>query len=134
MTDLAQAYLLTTDLDRARAFYEAGLDLDPSRVGDTSVAYETGGCELKVQADFDPAELASFGLEPPPATGRGEGAIHVLETEADLDTLHRQARTTTETVGGEVLSEPRDVPWGGRMFLVRSPDGYTFEVRRAGEE
>jgi hypothetical protein len=26
------------------------------------------------------------------------------------------------------------VPWGGRMFLVRSPDGYTFEVRRAGEE
>jgi predicted enzyme related to lactoylglutathione lyase len=30
---------------------------------------------------------------------------------------------------GELLIEPREVPWGGRMFLARDPDGYVLELR-----
>lgn len=129
MSELAQAYLMTTDLERARTFYEEVLDLDPARVGDTSVAYETGACELKIQADFDPDVLESFGLESPPGSRRGAGAIHVLDTGDDVDDVFRRVKETIGTVGGEVLTEPRDVPWGGRMCLVRSPDGYVFELR-----
>ncbi|MFB6196365.1 MAG: VOC family protein [Haloplanus sp.] len=130
MTTLEQAYLMTADLERSRRFYEEGLALEPSRVGETSVAYETGDCELKIQADFDPEELAAFGMESPPASGRGAGVIHVLVVD-DVDEAHRRASEAVEDVGGEILTEPQDVSWNGRLFLLESPDGYTFEIRQA---
>ena len=30
--------------------------------------------------------------------------------------------------GGELLTEPADMPWGARVFRVADPDGYVFAV------
>jgi len=132
MTELSQLFLLSSDLPAAREFYETALGLEPRTVGESSVAYETGACELKIQADFDPETLEPFGLSPP--TGqRGEGGIVVLAVEQPLDELYEQMSTALGGGPGELLIEPREVPWGGRMFLARDPDGYVLEIRPAEE-
>jgi len=130
MTELSQLFLLSSDLQTARDFYETALGLEPRTVGDHSVAYETGACELKIQADFEPETLEPFGLSPPSGE-RGEGGIVVLEVDHPLDELHGRMSKELDGSTGEVLIEPRDVPWGGRMFLARDPDGYVLEIRPA---
>jgi catechol 2,3-dioxygenase-like lactoylglutathione lyase family enzyme len=129
MATLSQVYLLTPALERSRAFFEDALGLTPDRVGDSSVSYGTGGCELKIQADHDPETLASFGLERPPDSGRGAGAVYVLTVDEPVAAVHDRVAAALEDGAGTVLTEPRTVPWGGTMFLVRSPSGYVFEVR-----
>ena len=128
MTRLSQLFLMSSDLPAAREFYETALGLEPRTVGKTSVAYETGGCELKIQADFDPETLEPFGLSPPSGE-RGEGGIVVLAVDRTLDDLYERMSTELDGSPGEVLIEPREVPWGGRMFLARDPDGYVLEIR-----
>lgn len=130
MATFVQTYLMTADLERSRPFYESGLGLRPRCEGETSVSYETGGCELKLQTDFDGETLASFGLEPP-GDDRGDGAIVVIESEENLATVHERIADLDKELG-ETLSEPRAVPWGGRMFLASDANGYVYEVRRAG--
>jgi len=128
MADVTQLFLLSSDLPTAREFYETALGLEPRTVGDSSVAYETGACELKIQADFEPGTLEPFGLSPP--TGqRGEGGIVVLVVDRPLDELYERMSAALDEGAGELLIEPREVPWGGRMFLARDPDGYVLEIR-----
>lgn len=132
MPRIKQTFLMTANLARSRAFYEEALELEPARVGETSVSYETGACELKIQADFDPSVLAEFNMSPP-AERRGSGVVFALEVEDPLDRLHEALQERLASRAGEVLIEPRDVTWGGRMFLVRDPDGYVLELRSAQE-
>lgn len=133
MPTLLQTYLMATDLDRSRTFYEAGLGLEPTRVGDTSIAYETGECELMVQADFDPSALEAFNLSPPPDAERGAGAVYVVSMDDEIDAVYDRVAPAVEETAGEIVTEPRDVPWGEPMFLVRDPDGYILELRGAGD-
>ena len=126
MSELLETSLSTSDLDRSRRFFEETLGLDPGRVGDTSASYETGACELKLQGDFPPDVLDAFNLDEPPATGRGGGAMFVVELDEPLDGLHERVAADDD---GEALIEPQEVPWGVRIFLARSPEGYVFEVR-----
>jgi catechol 2,3-dioxygenase-like lactoylglutathione lyase family enzyme len=132
MADLAQLFLMSTDLGAARRFYEDAVGLEPDVVGDSSVTYDTGACELKIQADFDPEELEAFGLSPPPARGRGDGAVVVLTVDESIEETYD--RVDDADTQGELLIEPREVPWGGRMFLVRDPDGYVLEIRPGDED
>lgn len=129
MSRLVQTYLMTSDLEGSRPFYESGLDLSPRQEGESSVAYETGSCELKLQADFDEETLGSFNLEPP-GKDRGDGAIVVVESTEKLETVHERIEELDEQFG-TALTEPREVPWGGRMFLARDPNGYVYELRQA---
>lgn len=129
MTELTQLFLMTDDLAASRRFYETAIDLEPHTVGDTSVAYETGNCELKIQADFDAAQLAAFNLSSPTPGGRGEGAVFVLEVDQALESTYERMERVLEDDPGELLIDPRAVPWGGRIFLVRDPDGYVLELR-----
>lgn len=133
MANLSEVSLRTSDLDRSRRFFEAVLALPPARVGETSVSYETGDCELKIQGDFPPDVLASFNLGEPPADGRGAGTMVVLELDEPLVDVHRRVDEFDEALGVDALIEPREVPWGVRMFLARSPEGYLFEIRGADE-
>lgn len=131
MGSLAQVFLTTSDLQTARDFYEEAVGLEPRSVGDDSVAYETGACELKLQADFDAEQLAAFGLSEPPAEERGAGAVLVVTVDRSLADVYEQIEGALADTGGELLTEPQAVPWGGRIFLVRDPDGYVLEVRAA---
>jgi uncharacterized glyoxalase superfamily protein PhnB len=129
MGTVEQLFLLVADLERSRTFYEEAIGLTPDRVGETSVTYETGGCQLKLQADFDPGVLEGFNLPEPPAADRGSGAISVLSVDEPLSDRYEQVVEVTGTAAGEPLTEPRAVPWGDRMFLTADPDGYVWEVR-----
>lgn len=134
MSKIQQIFLLVTDLETTRAFYEDALGLSVKAIGDSSVAYETGDCELKINADFEPDVLAHFNLDEPPAENRGAGAIHVLRVEEPLTDVYDRMERILNAEAGEVLIEPQSVPWGGRMFLVRDPDGYVLEIRPRNEQ
>jgi len=121
---LHQVYLMTADLEASTRFFETALGLERTETGDRSVAFETGSCALKLEADFDASTLAEFGLEPPGAN-RGDGAVVVLEVD-DVRATHDRA----VEAGADVLVPPREVPWGRELFLVRSPAGYVIEVSR----
>lgn len=129
MTQVTQLFLLVTDIAQSRRFYENVLGLKPSTIGDSSIGYETGNCELKLQSDFDEGVLEQYNLSSPPAVDRGAGAIFVLEVEEPLRDIYRRVNQTFTNTGGESLIEPRSVQWNGRIFLIKDPDGYIYEIR-----
>ena len=55
---------------------------------------------------------------------KGEGFSLMLTTRQDVDAV--AARVVAH--GGQLLSEPADMPWGMRVFRVRDPDGFAFAV------
>lgn len=122
---LVQLFVTTPSLDGSRPFYEEALNLEPARVGETSVEYTAEGARLKLQEDFDAETFEEFGMSAPSdPPDRGDGAVFVLRV-SDID---QTADRVAEGVG-EVVQEPRSVPWGDRIALVRSPAGYLFELR-----
>ena len=121
---LHQTFLMVSDIEASTAFYEDALGLEIADRGDRSTAFATGETELMIEQDFDEAELAAFGLDPP-GDDRGDGVIVVIEVE-DVDAVYEQA----SAAGADVVLEPTDVDWGRRLCLVRDPDGYVLEVSR----
>lgn len=134
MSRVRQIFLLVSDLDTTRPFYEDALGLTVKDNGDSSIAYETGDCELKIKADFEPDVLEHFNMDEPPEDDRGSGAIHVLSIEESLSDVYERMKQILDSAAGEVLIEPRPVPWGGKMFLARDPDGYVLEIRPSSEQ
>ena len=123
--DLAQVFLMTSDLNRSRAFYET-LGFEVAEEGDSSVEFDTGAARLKLEADFDPNTLSAFGLSPP-GESRGDGVVVVVKVP-DADAVADRAEDATAAHGGDILAGPRDVEWGRRLLLVSDPDGYTLEI------
>lgn len=121
-----ECFLLVPDLERARDFYEGALGLSPATSGSDSVTYDVAGTPLKLQADYSEEVFEAFNLDRPSPTDRGHGAVLALESEEDIEEIHRRVVES----GGTALFEPRDVDWlEGKMFLARDPVGYTIEVR-----
>lgn len=86
-----------------------------------------------LEQDFEPEELDVFNLSPPPSDGRGAGAVFVIEVEDQLEAIYDRMDQILEPDSGTLLIEPREVPWGGYMFLASDPDGYVVEVRAVDE-
>jgi len=128
MHDLTQVFLMVTDLERTVEFYTTALGFNLREQGDRSATFETGQCELHVEVEFDEATLAEFGLTPPEGQ-RGDGAILVVTVD-DIDATYEQVTAA----GAETLTEPKEVPWGRELFLVRDPDGYVLEISRPLED
>lgn len=124
-TDLAQVFLMTSDLDRSRAFSEA-LGFEVAEERSRSVEFDTGAARLKLEADFDPDTLSAFSLSPS-RDPRGDGAIVVVEVP-DADEVAGRTEDARAAHGGKVLAGPRDVNWGRCLLLVSDPDGYTLEL------
>lgn len=133
MARVKQIFLMVTELESSRQFYEDGLGLDPDDVGESSVAYDTGECELKIQSDFDPGVLEQFNMSPPPSKNRGSGAVRVIQADEPLADLADRIENDLPDEVSELRMEPREVPWGGRICLVADPDGYIFEIRPPAE-
>lgn len=129
--ELQQIFVMTSDLERSCAFYEA-LGLDVVEEGSRSVEFDAGAVRLKLEEDFDEEELDAFGLEPP-GVNRGDGAVIVFGVE-DVDTVATAAEDAATEHGGEVLAGPRDVKWGRRLCLIKDPDGYVLELSEPLEE
>lgn len=119
-----QVYVMASDLERSVAFYRDALGFTVSRQSDRSAAFDTGGCTLVVEQEFDEETLAEYGLAPP-GESRGDGVIVVVRVD-DVEAVHDRATDS----GADVRMEPREVDWGRELFLVADPDGYVLEISR----
>ena len=124
---MTQTYLMVTDVEESRAFYEEVLGLETTSVAPDRVKFDTGPATLVLEEDFDEAVLSAFGLEPP-GDSRGDGVVVVIEVD-DVDGIYEMA----VDAGATALIEPRDVDWGRRLFLLEDPDGYVLEISRPVE-
>jgi uncharacterized glyoxalase superfamily protein PhnB len=58
---------------------------------------------------------------------KGQGFSLQITTTQNLDDIARQIKQG----GGALEMEPKDMPWGARVFRVLDPDGYRWTVSRA---
>ncbi len=57
---------------------------------------------------------------------KGEGFSLQLSTTQSIDEIARRIRDQ----GSSLDMEPKDMPWGARIFRVRDPDGFRWTISR----
>jgi uncharacterized glyoxalase superfamily protein PhnB len=55
---------------------------------------------------------------------KGEGFSLQISTTQNVDELARRIQER----GGSLEMEPKDMPWGARVFRVRDPDGFRWTI------
>jgi len=55
---------------------------------------------------------------------KGEGFSLQISTTQNADDIARQIKDR----GGSLEMEPKDMPWGARIFRVRDPDGFRWTI------
>jgi uncharacterized protein len=118
---LSVVTLGTTDLRRARAFYEALGWRSRAGEDDDVVFFQIGGSVLSL---WDRARLAhDSGVE----LGSGYGGItlaHNVGSPAEVDEIVAQAQQAGATIG----RAPGETFWGGYSGVFLDLDGYPWEV------
>ena len=59
---------------------------------------------------------------------KGQGLRLYLNTSQDVD----EVAAAIKSRGGELASEPADMPWGARAFELVDPDGFLLTISTAG--
>jgi catechol 2,3-dioxygenase-like lactoylglutathione lyase family enzyme len=127
--------LAVEDLDRALAFYRDGLGLESSGIvgteyhdghsgaeGAIAMFHLAGGLILTLYPRSELAKDAGVAFAP---SKSGEFSLgHAVASRQDVDTLITRAGT----IGGSVLEEPRDRPWGIYSGYFQEPDGHLWEI------
>ena len=55
---------------------------------------------------------------------KGEGFAFQLITSQSIDAIANAIKAR----GGQLATEPADMPWGARVFRLVDPDGYRFNI------
>ena len=115
-----QASLTVKDLQKSVAWYTdvVGFTVDRRIERDgklRSVAVSAG--EVRILLNLDDG---AKGWE----RVKGEGFSLNFNTAQDVDQV---ARRITER-GGTLETEPKDMPWGARIFRLRDPDGFRWTI------
>ena len=118
--DTLSASLTVRDIHVSLAWYRdvLGFDVDREMTRDGSlraVALRAGPVRLLLNQD-DGAK----GLE----RAKGTGLSLMLTTQQSVDDIAARIRAH----GGNLVSEPADMPWGARVFRVHDPDGFAFAI------
>jgi uncharacterized protein len=118
---LSVVTLGTTDLKRARSFYEALGWRSSAAPADDVVFFQVGGIVLSL---WDRERLAEdSGVE----LGSGYGGVtlaHNVSSPAEVDEIIAEARAG----GGTIAREPGETFWGGYSGVFVDPDGHPWEV------
>ena len=110
-----------TDLDRARAFYEA-LGWQTRAEPDADVVFfQSGGM---VVALWDRARLAEDSCVEDGGGWGGVTLAHNVRSSDEVDNVIEQARSA----GANIAREPGETFWGGYSGLFIDPDGHPWEV------
>jgi uncharacterized protein len=110
-----------SDLERARAFYEA-LGWETSAApGDDVVFFLAGGM---VVALWDRAKLAEDSCVEDGGGWGGTTLALNLGSPAEVDAAIEEARAAGATIG----REPAETFWGGYSGLMIDPDGHPWEI------
>ena len=112
------------DLAAAADFYER---LGWPRRGDASagvVMFETEGARLALYPIAELAHSLPDAALPGPDTFRGSALVVHLSSSAAVDDAHETARAA----GAQIVAEPHETEWGGRVCLFTDPDGNLWEL------
>lgn len=127
--------LAVADLDRALAFYRAGLGLESKGVIATEFAgddeHPAGAIALfeleggLLLAIYPRTELAKDAGIPLGSPAPGEFSLgHLVASREAVDAVLSQA----EAAGATLTDRPHDRPWGIYSGYFRDPDGHLWEV------
>jgi uncharacterized glyoxalase superfamily protein PhnB len=61
---------------------------------------------------------------------KGEGFSLQITTNQNVDELAKRIKD----LGGTLEMEPRDMPWGARVFRLKDPDGFNLTISSARSE
>src|SRR5437773_8954135 len=114
------ASLTVKDLERSLAWYHevVGFTVDRKHERDgrlRAVSLRAGDVRILINQDDGAKGLDRV---------KGEGVSLQITTAQDID----QVANRIKQLGGSLVSEPADMPWGVRMFRVRDPDGFTIVI------
>lgn len=118
---LSVVTLGTTDLRRARAFYEALGWRSRAAADDDVVFFQVGGTVLSL---WDRERLAE---DSGVALGSGYGGVtlaHNVGSPDEVDAIVAAA----QAAGGAVARTPGETFWGGYSGVFLDPDGHPWEV------
>jgi hypothetical protein len=118
---LSVVTLGTSDLKRARAFYEALGWRSRAAPDDDVVFFQVGGSVVSLWDRQRLAEDSGVTL------GDGYGAVtlaHNVRSPAEVDEAIAQARAA----GGTIAREAGETFWGGYSGVFVDPDGHPWEV------
>lgn len=119
---LKNVFLISRDMEISRKFYSEILTLREASAGKDHIRYETGAASLVLHAPIPDEEMRKWGLDPI-SEPRGSGVVLTLQA-TDVDEAH----AALLAAGADILSAPREVPWGTRQFIVRDPNGFLIEI------
>ncbi|HEX4670117.1 MAG TPA: VOC family protein [Solirubrobacterales bacterium] len=110
-----------SDLERARAFYEALGWTTRAEPGDDVVFFQTGDMVLAL---WDRARLAEDScVEDSPGWGGVTPALN-LGSPVEVDAAIEEARAA----GARIGREPAETFWGGYSGVFVDPDGHPWEI------
>ena len=113
---LASTRIITADIERLAAFYEAVTGLTASRYTADFAEIHTPGATLAIGST---RPLALFGGDSIAEAGANRSAIIEFRV-GDVDAEH--ARLAPD-IGPALVQPPTTMPWGNRSLLLRDPDG-----------
>jgi len=118
---LSLVTLGVTDLERARAFYEALGWKTGAQPDDETIFFQAGGIVLAL---WDRSKLAEDSAVEDSGGWGGITPAHNVRSPAEVDTLIEEARAAGATIG----REPEETPWGGYSAVFIDPEGHPWEV------
>lgn len=113
---LASTRIITADVDRLVAFYEAVTGLPATRYTPDFAELRTTGATLAVGST---RTLALFGGDAVAQAAANRSAIIEFRV-GDVDAEY--ARLAPD-LGSALVQPPTTMPWGNRSLLLRDPDG-----------
>jgi len=112
--NLASIRIITGDVDRLAAFYEAVTGTTAIRPAPVFAEIRTASGTLAVAS---PATVALLGDDAPRPGSNDSIIIEFLVTDVDAEFARLQELLD------DVVLEPTTMPWGNRSTLFRDPDG-----------
>jgi len=113
---LASTRIITADVDRLVAFYEAVTGLPATRYTPDFAELRTTGATLAIGST---RTLALFGRDAVAQAAANRSAIVEFRV-GDVDAEY--ARLAPD-LGPALVQPPTTMPWGNRSLLLRDPDG-----------
>ncbi|SNR77600.1 hypothetical protein SAMN04488503_1196 [Humidesulfovibrio mexicanus] len=118
------------DLDRAAAFYEQGLGLEPSAISQGAIRfYQCGAAVLALYPRtglLEDAQLPQASLGEP---GRFDGVTLACNCASRQEVDGLMARAVA--AGARMVKRPQEVFWGGYSGYFQDPEGHLWELAHA---
>jgi lactoylglutathione lyase len=114
------ASLTVKDIQRSLAWYRDVLGFTVDRMMERegklrAVAFQAGAVRILINQDD-----GARGWE----RVKGEGFSLTFKTTQSIDAIAAGIKAR----GGELATDPADMPWGARVFRVVDPDGYRLSI------